>query len=85
LEREFVCTRSGQAARAASHQLARLTARRRFACSRVGPYEIGAVEWAGKAGDQRYPAIVSIAMREFEPRLRRSAAWPALPKKVNLA
>jgi eukaryotic-like serine/threonine-protein kinase len=43
------------------------------------------VEWSGKAADQRYPFIISLVLRAFEPRLRKSAAWPALLKKVNLA
>jgi serine/threonine protein kinase/tetratricopeptide (TPR) repeat protein len=42
-------------------------------------------EWSGKAVEQRYPGIVSMVLRTFEPRLRQSAAWPALLKKVNLA
>jgi eukaryotic-like serine/threonine-protein kinase len=44
-----------------------------------------AVEWSEKAADQRYPGVVSLVCRTFEPRLRQSAAWPALLKKVNLA
>ena len=44
-----------------------------------------AVEWSGKAVDQRYAATLSLVCRTFEPRLRESAAWPALLKKVNLA
>jgi serine/threonine-protein kinase len=44
-----------------------------------------AVECSGKAVDQRYPGVVSLVLRTFEPRLRKSPAWPALLKKVNLA
>ena len=44
-----------------------------------------AVEWSGKAADQRYPGIITMIFRPFEPWLRKSAGWPALLKKVNLA
>jgi eukaryotic-like serine/threonine-protein kinase len=44
-----------------------------------------AVEWSGNAANQRYPGVVTLMLRTFEPRLRQSAAWPALLKKVNLA
>ena len=44
-----------------------------------------AAEWAWKAADQRYPGVATLMCRTFEPRLRKSAAWPALLKKVNLA
>jgi eukaryotic-like serine/threonine-protein kinase len=44
----------------------------------------GAVEWAGKAADQRIASLVTIMIRPFEPRLRVSAGWPALLKKLNL-
>ena len=48
--------------------------------------EIGrAVEWAGKAVDQRFPSIIITVIRPFEPLLRQAAAWPALMKKINLA
>jgi hypothetical protein len=30
-------------------------------------------------------SIVSLVLRTFEPRLRKSAAWPDLLKKVDLA
>jgi len=43
-----------------------------------------AVEWASKAVDQRYTIILNTVLRPFEPLLRRSAAWPALLKKMNL-
>jgi eukaryotic-like serine/threonine-protein kinase len=44
-----------------------------------------AAHWLGKAVDQRYPFIIPLVFRPFEPRLRQSPAWPALLKKVNLA
>jgi len=44
-----------------------------------------AAECLGKAVDQRYPFIIPMVFRPFEPRLRQSAAWPALLRKVNLA
>jgi len=44
----------------------------------------GAVEWAGKAADQRVASLVTILIRPFESRLRTSAGWPALLKKLNL-
>lgn len=40
-----------------------------------------AVEWAGKAVEQRLPAIIPRLIRAFEPSLRRSAAWPGVVKK----
>ena len=43
-----------------------------------------AVEWASKAVDQRYTIILITVLRPFEPLLSRSAAWPALLKKMNL-
>jgi serine/threonine-protein kinase len=45
----------------------------------------GAVEWAGKAADQRVASLVTILIRPFESWLRTSAGWPALLKKMNLA
>ena len=45
----------------------------------------GAVEWAGKAADQRVASLVTIFVRPFEPRLRHAAGWPALLKTLNLA
>ena len=44
----------------------------------------GAVEWAGKAADQRVASLVTILIRPFESRLRTSVGWPALLKKMNL-
>ena len=44
-----------------------------------------AVEWASKAVEQRFPAIIPRMIRAFEPSLRRSAAWPGVLKKMNLA
>jgi TolB-like protein len=43
-----------------------------------------AVEWAGKAVEQRFPAVIILVIRPFEPLLRQSAGWPALLKKMNL-
>jgi tetratricopeptide (TPR) repeat protein len=43
-----------------------------------------AVEWAGKAVEQRFPAVIPMVIRPFEPLLRQSAGWPALLKKMNL-
>jgi eukaryotic-like serine/threonine-protein kinase len=42
------------------------------------------VEWAGKAVEQRFPAVIILVICPFEPRLRQSAGWPALLKKMNL-
>jgi hypothetical protein len=44
-----------------------------------------AVEWSAKAVEQRFPAFIPRVIRAFEPSLRRSAAWPGLLKKMNLA
>jgi eukaryotic-like serine/threonine-protein kinase len=44
-----------------------------------------AVEWSAKAVEQRFPAFIPRLIRAFEPSLRRSAAWPELLKKMNLA
>lgn len=44
-----------------------------------------AVEWSAKAAEQRFPAFIPRLIRTFEPSLRRSAAWPAVLKKMNLA
>lgn len=44
-----------------------------------------AVEWSAKAVEQRFPAFIPRVIRAFEPSLRRSAAWPAVLKKMNLA
>ena len=45
----------------------------------------GAVEWAGKAAEQRFPAFIPRVIRAFEPMLRQSAAWPGVLKIMNLA
>jgi hypothetical protein len=45
----------------------------------------GAVEWAGKAADERFVSLVTLFVRPFEPRLRKAAGWPALLTKLNLA
>ena len=44
-----------------------------------------AVEWSGKAVEQRFPAFIPRVIRAFEPSLRRSAAWPDVLTKMNLA
>jgi TolB-like protein len=44
-----------------------------------------ALEWSGKAIEQRFPAMIPRLIRPFEPSLRRSAAWPGVLKKMNLA
>ena len=43
-----------------------------------------AVEWSATAAEQRFPAFIPRLIRTFEPSLRRSAAWPAVLKKMNL-
>ena len=43
-----------------------------------------AVEWAGKTVEQRVPAFIWQIVRPYESRLRQSAGWPALLKKMNL-
>jgi serine/threonine protein kinase/tetratricopeptide (TPR) repeat protein len=43
-----------------------------------------AVEWAGKAVEQRTIAFISVIIRPSEPLFRQSAAWPGLLKKMNL-
>jgi serine/threonine protein kinase len=43
-----------------------------------------AVEWLGKAVEQRIPALLSILIRPYEAMLRKSAGWPGLLKKLNL-
>jgi len=45
----------------------------------------GAVEWAGRAAEQRFPAFIPRVIRTFEPMLRQSAAWPGVLKIMNLA
>jgi len=44
-----------------------------------------AVEWSAKAVEQRFPAFIPRLIRAFEPSLRRSAAWPDVLKRMNLA
>ena len=44
-----------------------------------------AVEWAGKAVEQRFPAFILVVLRPFEPLFRQSAAWPSVLKAMNLA
>jgi eukaryotic-like serine/threonine-protein kinase len=43
-----------------------------------------AVEWAGKAVEQRIPCFIWAVVRPYESRLRQSSGWPALLKKMNL-
>ena len=43
-----------------------------------------AVGWAAKTIDQRMPCFVWGVIRPYESRLRQSAGWPALLKKMNL-
>jgi serine/threonine-protein kinase len=43
-----------------------------------------AVEWAGKAVDQRHTIILATMLRPFEPLLRQSPAWPDVLHKMNL-
>jgi tetratricopeptide (TPR) repeat protein len=42
------------------------------------------VEWLGKAVEQRFPNLLSNAIRPYEAMLRKSAGWPGLLKKLNL-
>ena len=44
-----------------------------------------AVEWAGKAVEQRFPAFIMVVIRPFEPLFRQSAAWPSVLNAMNLA
>jgi tetratricopeptide (TPR) repeat protein len=44
-----------------------------------------AVEWLGRACDQRFFAVITIIVRPYEPLLRESAAWPLLLRKMNLS
>ena len=43
------------------------------------------IEWAGKAADQRFPVFIPRVIRPYDALFRRSAAWPAVLKKMNLA
>jgi tetratricopeptide (TPR) repeat protein len=43
-----------------------------------------AVAWARKAAEQRFPVIITIVLRPFEPVLRRSAEWPDVLRVMNL-
>jgi hypothetical protein len=45
----------------------------------------GAVGWARKAAEQRFPLIIPIVLRSFEPVLRRSAEWPDVLRGMNLS
>lgn len=42
------------------------------------------LEWANKAVDARYTAILPMTLRSFQPMLQQSTVWPALLKKLNL-
>jgi serine/threonine-protein kinase len=44
-----------------------------------------AVEWAGKAAEQRFPVFIPLVIRPYEALFRRSAGWPAVLKTINLA
>jgi hypothetical protein len=44
-----------------------------------------AVEWAGKAAEQRFPAFIPRVIRAFEPMLRQSAAWLDVLQVMNLS
>jgi eukaryotic-like serine/threonine-protein kinase len=44
----------------------------------------GAGESAATAVQQRFPAFIPMAIRQFEPLLRRSAAWPSVLNALNL-
>jgi len=43
-----------------------------------------AAEWARRAAEQRYPALIPRVIRAYEPVLRQSAAWPDVLKTMNL-
>ena len=43
-----------------------------------------AVEWAGKAADERHLILVPSIVRPFESLLRQSFGWPALLRRLNL-
>jgi serine/threonine-protein kinase len=43
-----------------------------------------AVEWLGKAFDQRCFAVITILIRPYESVLRKSSGWPQLVRKMNL-
>jgi hypothetical protein len=45
----------------------------------------GAVAWARKAAEQRFPVILGIVLRPFEPVLRKSAEWPDVLRVMNLS
>jgi serine/threonine-protein kinase len=45
----------------------------------------GAGDWAAIAVQQRFPAFIPMAIRQYEPLLRRSAAWPSVLKELNLS
>jgi serine/threonine protein kinase/Tfp pilus assembly protein PilF len=44
-----------------------------------------AVEWLGRAFDQRFFACITIIGRPYEPLLRKSSGWPLLLRKMNLS
>jgi len=45
----------------------------------------GAVAWARKAAEQRFPAMITVVLRPFEPALRKSAEWPDVLRAMNLS
>ena len=44
-----------------------------------------AVEWAGRAVDERHPVFIGDLIRPYEKLFRKSTGWQALLKKMNLA
>ena len=51
-----------------------------FSCGEID----SAVEWAGKAVEQRFSGILSTLIRPYESRFSQSAGWPALLARMNL-
>jgi len=49
-----------------------------------GDYE-AAAEWAVKTVEQRFPGAIPRFVRQFEPLLRPTAAWPHILQAANLA
>ena len=44
-----------------------------------------AADWALKTVEQRFPAAIPRLVRQFEPLLRSTAAWPRVLRAANLA
>jgi eukaryotic-like serine/threonine-protein kinase len=56
-----------------------------FVCFHLIRGEIeSAMEWAGRAIDQRFFASITIIVRPFEPLFRKIPGWPLLLQKMNL-